>query len=447
MISGPRSASCLLLAVALLMVPAAAFAGDTAYSALPASDASSRANYSGDTANGAPQPHPDSTRRLVEPAEIQETANIKATSDESNNCWSLPITGPIEFVKKQVRRTVTLTRGPSTQEPSRELSGSIDFSDPYEGITKRIDELLETALYRDTKSIELDKAVNHYRKKTQIVIAEGKEATNYLIPYRGFGPSKEAGDIILDENVKLKSRAAAEYAKQRQIDEAHLKVTSSMMQIAMGLGMEDKTRGEEVTGKGMTSLKELVGEEQAQKTLAMLNSIGASIDLNDPAFRKQAWDIEEKQNKQRKILELALEDDMVVHQIKKHIHKYNHKSKLAMVSSQVVQVVLGSASLTPSFVGPAAKTALMAYIMATGGPEQSKLLKQLYLDKRLESRWKVLNEEAHMALDNYQLALLTKNPMLLACSESLVGQMVGGHHVDGIFGRSHIAAKADKEVL
>lgn len=440
---GLSCASRLLLAVALLMVSLSpALADDTEAGDHQPSSAASEYTASADTTSSATILEADNAQLLMEP-----TVQVKTSSDETTSSWSLPISGPLEFVKKQVRRTVAFTRGTTAQEASKELSGSISFSDPYEGITTRLDELLETALYRDTKSIELDKAVNHYRKKTQVVIAEGKEATNYLIPYRGFGPSKEAGDIILDEKVKLKSRAAAEYAKQKQIDDTHLKVASSMMQIAMGLGMEDKGRGAEITGKGLTSLKELVGDEQAEKTLALLNSMGANIDLNDPAFSKQAWDIEEKQSKQKQILELALEDDMVVHQIKKHIHKYNHKSKFTMVSSQVVQVVLGSASLTPSFVGPAAKTALMAYIMATGGPEQSKLLKQLYLDKRLESRWKVLNEEAHMALDNYQLALLTKNPILLACSESLVGQMVGGHHIDGIFGRSHLATKERKEVL
>jgi hypothetical protein len=105
--------------------------------------------------------------------------------------------------------------------------------------------------------------------------------------------------------------------------------------------------------------------------------------------------------------------------------------------------MLGAASMTPTFVGPAAKTALVAFVMATGGPEQCKLLKELYLDKRLESRWKVLNEEAHMAVENYQLAVLTKNPTLLCYSESIVGQMVGGHHVNEVFGTTLLAKKTE----
>jgi hypothetical protein len=171
--------------------------------------------------------------------------------------------------------------------------------------------------------------------------------------------------------------------------------------------------------------------------------MASQLSADNEVFQKPTWDVQERQKLHRQIMELSLDDDPVVHQIKKHIHKYNQKSKFAMVSSSVVQTMLGAASMTPTFVGPAANTALVAFVMATGGPEQCKLLKELYLDKRLESRWKVLNEEAHMAVDNYQIAVLTKNPTLLCYSESIVGQMVGGHHVNEVFGTSLLAKKTE----
>lgn len=79
--------------------------------------------------------------------------------------------------------------------------------------------------------------------------------------------------------------------------------------------------------------------------------------------------------------------------------------------------------------------------MATGGPESCKLLKELYLDKRFESRCKVISEEAHMAIDNYQMALMTRNPVLLACSESLLGQMIGEMGVKEIMGTALLSEK------
>ncbi len=345
--------------------------------------------------------------------------------------WSLPISGPLVFIKHKKAAPMQ----------SNELSGSISFSDPYESASQQIDQLLDCALSRDPSTAGLEKAVSHYRKRSQIIIAESKDACNYVIPYRGFGPSSEAGDIITGEKLKVKSRASAEYARQKQIDEVHLKLVSSMMQISMGLGMTDQERGKAVTASGVAALSDLVGEEEAEKARANLVLMASQLSITDEHFQKETWDVQQKQKMHRQILELSLEDDPVIHQIKKHLNKYNHRSKFAMVSSSVVQTLLGAASLTPTFVGPAAKTALVAFVMATGGPEQCKLLKELYLDKRLESRWKVLNEESHMALDNYQLAVLTKNPVLLCYSESLVGQMIGGHHVGEVFGKSLLAKK------
>ncbi|MBX3134884.1 hypothetical protein KF707_01520 [Candidatus Obscuribacterales bacterium] len=367
--------------------------------------------------------------------ERQQDGEQTATAEKKGffSSWSLPISGPLVFSLKRQQLA----------QKSKELSGSISFEDPYESASQHIEGLLECALARDSRSESLEKAVTHYRKKTQIVIAESKDAINHVVPFRGFGPSAEAGNIITGEKLEIKSRAAAEYARQKHVDELHVKVVSSMMQISMGLGMTDQERGQTVTASGVEALTQLVGEEEAEKAKAQIASMASQLSVDDEVFKKPTWDVQERQKLHRQIMELSLDDDPVVHQIKKHIHKYNQKSKFAMVSSSVVQTMLGAASMTPTFVGPAAKTALVAFVMATGGPEQCKLLKELYLDKRLESRWKVLNEEAHMAVENYQLAVLTKNPTLLCYSESIVGQMVGGHHVNEVFGTTLLAKKTE----
>jgi hypothetical protein len=272
----------------------------------------------------------------------------------------------------------------------------------------------------------------------QRLVAETKDATDYMIPYRGFGPSIEAGNLILDENVKAKSRASAEYLRQKHVDENHVKVVSSMMQLAMGLGMADRVRGKEITASGLRSLEGLVGTEEAERTLNLMSDWGETLEIPEAVYAQGIWDISQKQEKFSYVMENSLEADAVVHQIKKRLHKYNKRSKIARVGSQVVQSTLGAASMAPNFIGPAAKTALLAFVMATGGPERYKLLKELYLDKRFESRWKVLNEEAHMALESYQVAVLTRNPVLLACSESVVGEMVGPEYVNGVFETSVI---------
>ena len=74
--------------------------------------------------------------------------------------------------------------------------------------------------------------------------------------------------------------------------------------------------------------------------------------------------------------------------------------------------------------------------MATGGAEEDKMLRELYLDKRLDSRSQVIAEKSHLALENYQIAKLTKNPVLLAYCESVIKQMTGPDAVRSVLRKS-----------
>lgn len=352
------------------------------------------------------------------------TEGATTAAAEQHHNWSLPIAGQIASKKIALKikpdKPQKFDAGISLARGSR--------------IAGRLDDLLGAALNRDDKVPVLSKALQHYNTRTQKVFAETKDATNYLIPYRGFGPSIDAADIALGEKLKVGSKASAELAYQKQLDEKHLKLVSCMMQMAAGMGMDDQGKGFELTSNGLAELKVIVGDEEANKTMAMLSEWRKELIIPEKVYEQGAWDPSLHQAKLTKVRENSLENDAVIKQITDRLHKYNNKTKFSRVSSQVIQTTLGAASLTPTFIGPGAKLALLAYIMATGGPEQCKILKALYLDKRLESRWRVLNEESHMALENYQVGILTKNPLLLAMSESLVEEMGGVDTVQDVFG-------------
>lgn len=367
------------------------------------------------------------------------SANKPARKSFAGLFWSLPMNGVCIPGAKAGAAVIRSAKRVLFQESSTQLEGSITLSCQHSLVTRRIDQLLDSALDRDDKTVVLDKAVKHYNKTSQKVLAETKDAMDYLIPYRGFGPSSEAGDIILDEKVKLKSRASAEYARQKHIDEKHLQIVTSMSQIAMGLGMSDQERGENVTASGIKALKNLVGDEEAEKTVDMLNEWSKNVVVPDSVYAQGVWDVNQRQEKIKYVMETALDSDVVIQEVKRRLHKYNQRSKGAMIASHVVETTLGAASLTPTFIGPAAKVALLAFVMATGGPESCKLMKELYLDKRFESRAKIVAEETHMALDNYHVALLTRNPCLLALSESLVGEMTGPDSLKQVLGTTVLA--------
>lgn len=358
----------------------------------------------------------------------------------SSSSWSLPFTGPLNH---EVGVAPVLL---NPQQPKR-LDVSINTDDGRNLVSQTIDHLLETALDNDDQAKQLDKSVLHYRKTSQRVLAQTKDAADYIVPYRGFGPSIEAANLVTGEKITVKSRAAAEYARQKHVDEAHIKVVSSVMQIAMGLGMSDPEKSSATVASGFASLKTLVGEEEAARTKETLATWSREIVVPDAVYEQGVWDVQLRQSKRKVVLETALDHDEVLHQITKHLHRYGHKSKFTRISSQVIQTTLATAALTPSFIGPAAKAALLTYVMATGGPESCKLLKELYLDKRFESRWKVLNEESHLALENYQIAILTRNPVLLACSESLVSEMSGDQTVSDVFGVTVAGAASNRAVI
>lgn len=352
----------------------------------------------------------------------------------------LPCAGRIDEVSEQAGQSEKLPRPKilvNAQHP-RLLDAGILVSDDEMGLAGQLDSLLDASLAKDEKAAKLDKAVSHCRQPVQKAIAQTKDAADYLISYRGFGPSSEAGDIALGENLQPRSRASSEYLRQKNIDDKHFLIVSCLMEMAMGVGTEDPARGHEITDKGLERLKSLVGEEEAAKSLSLLKEWKQRLAVPETVYKQGAWAVTERQEKLRNVVDASIASDPVISEIVRRLHKYNTHSQFSRLASSAIHTTLGLASLTPTFVGPAAKAALLSYVMLSGGPEHCKILKAMYLDKRFESRWKTINEEAHLAIENYQIGVLTRNPVLIAMSESLIEQMANGKTRAQVLGDSVI---------
>ena len=386
---------------------------------------------------------PAATKSAEDETELVNEAgylfNLSATKSQGDVRWSLPIYGQLAKASQLIRTAKRVILNESAEPSMPQLEIGISLADQHTKISQRIDNLLDAALNNDEKTSSLNKAVYHYNKPLQKAFAEVKDGADYLVPYRGFGPSAEAGNLILGEKVKVHSRASAEYVRQKHIDAKHLEVVSNISQIAMGLGMSDQVRGIQVVESGKASLVALVGETEAEKTIALLKSWSHDLSVPEKIYAQGPWDVQARQEKLKTVVSTSLDNDPVVGEIKRRLHKYNQKSKFSMVTSQVVQTTLGVAAMTPSFIGPAAKVALLSFVMATGGPESCKLMKELYLDKRFESRCQVTTEEAHLAVENYHIAMLTRNPVLLAFSESMIADMAGRASVNKVLGAEILA--------
>lgn len=289
----------------------------------------------------------------------------------------------------------------SSNESFKELKGGAT------SINYQIDNLIDKALEKNVEANAAKTAVDFYSRPIQKFLANQKDGLNYLIPYRGFSPSVEAGKVILGEETKTKSLVAALYRHQLIIDKTHLQIMTAVMQLAMDMG------GQENSGKGAKALALLVGEEET-------NNISKSF-LNpttQPPDRP-LWDVTTRQQKQQLLFKAALDKDPSVQEIINSVEKYTKVSK----ASSIIMPALGLGSMIPSFIGPACRGALVTYIELKGGAVEVRLLKELYLDKRLNSRTELINEEAHLAVDCVEAAVATGNPVLMSAAQSLMEQM------------------------
>ncbi len=291
-------------------------------------------------------------------------------------------------------------------------------------VREQIDQVILQALDNHEELKVYSARVSKYKRPHQRLIALTRDALNYVMFYRGESASNEARKVILEEQKDSKSDASAQLHRQKVIDQTELAVTTNMMQIASGLGSTDPDVRQQEISQALSGLKPLIGEEAAQQALARMEEWAKGLQLDEGAYHQRPWSIADKRTKLQQIAQGTLSTDPVIDEIKESVHKFYH-SKLYLTASRTVHSALGIGCLTPTIVGTACQVVQFGIVMATGGSEEDKLLREIYLDKRLEDRSQVINEKAHMALDNYQLSVLQKNPILLSFCESMIRQMAG----------------------
>jgi hypothetical protein len=370
-------------------------------------------------------------------ADEQVSSNSKETSTVTD---SATVTSATDPVATPATDSVTVT---SSKKIFHE--GVVQFVSP--SLDQQIDELVAEAINVARNRSLLDEREHHYNKYVHRMIASSKDIAELATSCRGFEQSSEAADIILDEKLKLKSKAAVALAKQRQANELQSKIIAALMQVAMGYGLKDATESEAAVKQGHDALVNLVGEDKAAATQHL---------LSDWCDRQKNFEVSElkpvggplqMKSETDGIMERAISNDVCINEIKTSLHKYNGRSKLARATAKVVNTGLSVAAFSPTFVSPAAQVAWVAYIMTQGGPEESKLVKEVYLAKRFESRWQMLSEETNLALNSYNTAVYTHNAPLVAFSEFLVSRICApGSMKEEISQRPDVKDKVDRAV-
>jgi hypothetical protein len=286
----------------------------------------------------------------------------------------------------------------------------------------------------DDKSASLNAPTSKYGPIKKAA-SSAVSLVNFVFDVRGFDWSKEGANAILEEKLKPKSEAAREFLRHHAEDEFELSVVAATLQLASVEG-KDVNKTKEATD----NLAKLIGSEETSRLhdKFKLDSTanGGAISEAD----KASVDVLQKYARLKTVLEAASETDPVVETMTQRLHKYNHRNKFLQVTAKVVYVTCGVAAFAPSLIAPVAGTTLLTFMTLTGGPEQDKLLKEVYLSKCLQSRANLINEKAHLAVDCYDMAVLTKNEHLLACSKDLIRQMTNEKAMVAFLGQIPIAA-------
>lgn len=317
------------------------------------------------------------------------------------------------------------------------MHGYASTTRPADAISTCIDDIMCAAIQKSAEAQKANEQAKHFGSKAMRIFKGTKDAANYLLCDRGFLPSIEGGKVMLDENVKVKSKDAAEYAKQHWIDKTHDAAVADVLEFATGLGADNAARKEQLCSEAMASIKELAGENTAKKVYAsMLQWNDQIVGRPETSGEKAIWSLKEREARKDTIIASCVSADPVAAEITRRVHKYSKHGKVVTRGSQVVETALNAVSLSPTMMGPAAQGALLGFFMLTGGCEEDKLISEMYLGKRMQSRKDSFSHQASMAIEGHQLGLVTNNQPLQKCSESLVRRLGGPDLWSKVFAES-----------
>jgi hypothetical protein len=319
------------------------------------------------------------------------------------------------------------------------LQGSATYVDLSGRFSDAVQRLTKSALDREPEYAKVSQAVDHYRTKIQRTVRFTKDAVNYAYPYRGFSMSMEGSRVILDKNQKINNLWIAELAKQRYWDEMHPKIMSQVMQISMGLGIEPSEQSDNAVRKGVEGLEKLVGKETADSTLAELSEWKNQLNVPELVFQQEPWDVDMTERIYQNALKTSADGDPVVRHIFSRVKKYDH-GKIANCTASVVEANLAALTVLSGspFISLASEGASTAFVMTTGGPEENKILQEIYYGRRLEIRRKRISDETNLALTNYEKGLLTHNKPQLAMSEIVLANLVGPEKIPELLERDPV---------
>lgn len=338
-----------------------------------------------------------------------------------------------------------------TSQPSQELShmqlrGKVTKDDFRSKVAINMDHLLVSAMDRNGEVQQLRKSLARCRGGSYRALTRTRDVLMALLPFEGFANSKEAAALILDEKTKPDDQLTCSYQLQRVVDQIQPQIVLSVLEIAMAVGEPDTGESQRMINKGTSSLAQLVGADDAQATVAMLKDWQDQLGNEKPSPGK-GWDIQTYHRNISCASEAAVAQDPLIVKIDNQLLKFRHPGR----AKETIAGALESAFeicrwVAPGFGTPAAAAFAKALVVAAaGGPEEDKVLTELYLSKRIESRCESISNQVQMAMTSYQMATLQGNRIFADCSQAIVSTLATDDQIIGVIARHITSEQKGKE--
>lgn len=322
---------------------------------------------------------------------------------------------------------ITVNKVVGAEKPAAPAPGKLkclEFEHSDNPIQQTVYDAATLAMTRDPEVVSVDEQLFKMQSlgKLQNTKEISRNFVHYLVNYRGVGPSSAGANALMEKEINTSSKLSTELKWEKAIDEKYVDIVSACAEAADALDREALGEGSAAVTEVTNTLTDLIGKEEADKLIAKFRKLRAEMPEPIKAQSPKSFGISTERSQINALQEAVLKQDPILAEVAEKLSKYQVKKGTEVVSG-VVQGALGVAGLAPSFVGPAAQIVKTAFILSTGGSEENKLYKEVFLFKRLEVRSRTINHLATTSIRNYNIGTLTNRPFLTAYSKALMEQM------------------------
>lgn len=277
----------------------------------------------------------------------------------------------------------------------------------------------------DTQLLVFNSRFGSRDNSSHTISDRAKIMTGMIMGFQGFDPSKEGADIALDEGSLKNKDMSRAYFRQERIDQVHKQVVASIMDLAIGVSSPSGTQGREIIASALATLQGIIGMEETEHILCAFQKLQKELDNSSIVVPQHTWTMHSRDRLLNQMTQAMINNDPVIAEVTTQLRKYNSRSRFSQNTAKVITTTLGIAGFVPTMLAPIAGVSNFVFTSATGGPEQEKLLRELYLSKCLAHRLALIQDDANKIMDAFFMGQAPNSQLLLICGRSLLENLCG----------------------